>query len=191
MEWGNNYFHLINANTTAIELYPDEVFVFSVVYSPRTNTISDGVLIVEHNAPGSPSSINIRGLGVKVSESDCVDMPLVTGLIGNFPNPFNPYTTIRFVVGGSRFENPHPSPLLVGGGKGAVFGQRAVHIEIFNIRGQRVRTLLDGSQEFGAGEHSVVWDGRDDDGRTLSSGVYFYRMRAGEYTETRRMLLLK
>ena len=105
-----------------------------------------------------------------VSEYDETVPIARTGLLGNHPNPFNPYTTINFVVA------RHALP---------------VQIDIYNIRGQRVRTLLDGSREFGSGEHSVVWDGRDDNGREVGSGMYLYRMRAGEDVSVRRMVLMK
>jgi len=106
-----------------------------------------------------------------VSDDDATVKPLVTGLIGNYPNPFNPYTSIRYQVSGIRPEN--------------------VEINVYNVRGQKVRTLLDGSRGFEAGIHSVDWDGRDDNGNQMSSGIYFYRMTAGDFRETRRMLLLK
>jgi flagellar hook assembly protein FlgD len=64
-------------------------------------------------------------------------------------------------------------------------------LEIYNVRGQLVRTLLNGSQEFSAGSHSVVWNGTDDFGRSMSSGIYFYRIQTSEQTATRRMLLMK
>jgi len=88
----------------------------------------------------------------------------------NFPNPFNPYTTINFVVA------RHALP---------------VQLHIYNVRGQRIRTLLDGSTEFGAGSHDIVWNGRDDNGRNMSSGVYLYRIQAGDDVAVRRMLLMK
>jgi flagellar hook assembly protein FlgD len=87
----------------------------------------------------------------------------------NFPNPFNPETTIQFTIG--NVEN--------------------VILHVYNVRGQRVRTLLDGSREFETGQHSVVWDGTDDLGRSMSSGIYFYRITVGEDTAVRRMLLMK
>ncbi|MCL2064428.1 MAG: T9SS type A sorting domain-containing protein [Candidatus Cloacimonetes bacterium] len=94
--------------------------------------------------------------------------PIVkTGLLGNFPNPFNPETTIRFNV--------------------AV--ESMVSIDIYNIRGQKVKRLFDGFAD--RGSHTVVWNGKDDNGSELGSGVYFYRMVAGEVVETRRMVLLK
>ena len=106
-----------------------------------------------------------------VSEGDTVVARGESGLIGNFPNPFNPETSIKYQVSGIE--------------------EQFVQIQVYNIRGQRVRTLLDGNREFGAGEHSVVWDGTDDSGRSLGSGVYFYRMQAGEDVSVRRMLLMK
>jgi flagellar hook assembly protein FlgD len=66
-----------------------------------------------------------------------------------------------------------------------------VNIEVFDVRGRLVRTLLDGSLKFGAGVHNVVWDGQDDNGMQVGSGIYLYRMRAGEYMEVRRMVLMK
>ncbi len=84
------------------------------------------------------------------------------------PNPFNPATTIRYDV---------PT----GGAK--------VSIAIFDVTGRRVRTLVDGPQP--AGQRLVTWDGRDQGGRGVASGVYFYRMSAGAFTQTRKMVLLK
>jgi hypothetical protein len=115
----------------------------------------------------------------EVSEIDDVIDIYGTRLIGNFPNPFNPSTTISFAV---------ETPLMA-----------SVLIEVFDMRGRLVRTLLDGSLEqgqalqlrLGAGRHSVVWDGRDDKGNPVSSGIYLYRMVAGEYQSIRRMILLK
>jgi len=96
-----------------------------------------------------------------------VVVPEVTALQGNFPNPFNPSTQIRFDL--ARAEH--------------------VTIEIFNIRGQRVKTLVNGEME--AGRHNIEWAGTDDRGRTVGSGIYFYSMKAGEYSSTRRMVLMK
>jgi len=101
-----------------------------------------------------------------VSESDVV-FPLVTELRGNFPNPFNPETTISFSL--AKDSN--------------------VTIEIFNIRGQKIRTLV--SNYYQIGSYNVVWNGRDDNGNQVGSGIYFYRMNTGEYQAVRRMILMK
>jgi len=64
-----------------------------------------------------------------------------------------------------------------------------VQINIYNVLGQKVRSLV--NEEHPAGEYTVVWDGRDDNGRSVSSGVYFGVMRAGGDQSVRRMVLLK
>ncbi len=88
----------------------------------------------------------------------------------NFPNPFNPQTTISFDV---------PD------GEGAV----PVKIEIFNLRGQLVKTLLDGEKT--PGKYELVWDGRDSRGDDVSSGIYLYTMKVDGFNQTRKMVLLK
>ncbi len=93
--------------------------------------------------------------------------PLVSQLIGNYPNPFNPETRIAF----STVENG------------------PVAIDIYNVKGQKVRTLLNENRE--AGNHSVVWNGKDDNGKNVASGVFFYRMKSGKYSSTKKMILMK
>ena len=83
------------------------------------------------------------------------------------PNPFNPETTIRYDI---------LDPCIV-------------NIEVYNLKGQKVRTLLNEAKT--SGRHSVVFDAKDDRGNMLSSGVYFYRFTAGSYTSTRKMLLME
>jgi len=102
-----------------------------------------------------------------VSDIDETLVPNLTKLDGNYPNPFNPETTIRFSL--------------------AEAG--SVSIEIFSLKGQLVRTLV--NEGMSAGSHRVVWNGKDFKGDTVSSGVYFYRMRSGDYQAIKRMLLLK
>ena len=101
------------------------------------------------------------------NESDIVVTPLVTSLKSNYPNPFNPSTLISF-------DN-------------AVEGN--VQIEVFNVKGQKVRTLV--NDHFGVGSHSVEWNGTDENGKSVSSGIYFYNMRSGKYSSTRKMILMK
>jgi flagellar hook assembly protein FlgD len=64
-----------------------------------------------------------------------------------------------------------------------------VELTIFNIVGQKVVTLPQGMQS--AGEHTVVWDGNNESGNAVASGVYFYRLKAGDEVQSRKMLLLK
>ncbi len=85
----------------------------------------------------------------------------------NYPNPFNPTTSIRFFV---------PGPM-------------RVRLEIFDTQGRRVRTLVD--RAYAYGRHEVTWDGRDDRGRSVASGLYFYRLTTDGTTLTRKLTLLK
>jgi choice-of-anchor B domain-containing protein len=85
----------------------------------------------------------------------------------NYPNPFNPTTTIGYV--------------LPRGGQ--------ARLVVYDGKGRSVRTLIDGSQP--AGRHAVAWDGRDNGGRDVASGVYFYELQALGVTESRRMVFLK
>ncbi|MCK4656728.1 MAG: DNRLRE domain-containing protein, partial [candidate division Zixibacteria bacterium] len=85
----------------------------------------------------------------------------------NKPNPFNPATEISFTL-------PSPSH---------------VKLDVFNILGQNVKTLIDGYRP--AGDHTVTWEGRHGNGGPAASGVYFYRIEAGNFTKCKKMLLLK
>jgi hypothetical protein len=92
---------------------------------------------------------------------------IVNALYGNYPNPFNPSTSIAW--------------------SNAKAGN--VTIRIYNTKGQLVKTLV--SENKAAGSHRVIWDGRNDANRTVSSGLYFYRLDAPGFTSTRKMMLLK
>ena len=95
------------------------------------------------------------------------NVPEKFNLSQNYPNPFNPDTKINFSIPKSG----------------------NVKIEIFNILGQKVRTLLD--QEFNAGSYSSTWNGRNDFGKQLSSGTYFYSIETGSFRMTKKMILMK
>jgi len=94
-------------------------------------------------------------------------LPTEFALDQNYPNPFNPATTITF----------------------ALSTASQVTLDIYNVMGQRVRTLLDANMP--AGYHQIVWDGRSGVGKAVASGVYFYRISAGDFIQCRKMLLLK
>ncbi len=85
----------------------------------------------------------------------------------NFPNPFNPTTQIRFALPSSGF----------------------VTLQVFDILGREVKTLI--SSNYHAGNYSIVWDGRNSEGRAVASGVYLYRVNVNNYVSTKKMILLK
>lgn len=90
-----------------------------------------------------------------------------TELLGNYPNPFNPHTSISF----------------------ALKNHQRVRIDIYNVKGQHIRNLIDEPKE--RGNHAIVWDGKDMNGRPAASGIYFCRMLSQDYSANLRMMLLK
>ena len=98
---------------------------------------------------------------------DYKTVPLSYKLNQNYPNPFNPETRIYFEIPKSH----------------------DVKIVIYNVLGQMVRTLSD--ETFKAGSHIVNWNGRDDNGSLVSTGVYFYRIKAGDFIASKKMLMMK
>jgi len=108
-------------------------------------------------------------------------LPTTLKLGNNYPNPFNPETTIPFTV---------PDWNLLEFGEGSASGV-SIRFAIYNTAGQMVRLLLD-DDEVRSGSHEVLWDGRDADGRKAASGVYLYRVEGGaDAVITKRMTLLK
>jgi flagellar hook assembly protein FlgD len=70
-----------------------------------------------------------------------------------------------------------------------VFGEQYTTIEVYNIRGQLVKTLANGT--FKTGLYNVVWNGKDESDRKVSSGIYFYKMKTDDYSSIKKMILLK
>lgn len=104
---------------------------------------------------------------VGVENNNDKNIPLTFDLKQNYPNPFNPSTVIAYQIPQSEF----------------------VTLEIYNSIGEKVRTLVDGTQE--TGFYQVQWDGKNNSGNQLSSGVYLYRLSAGNYTNVMKMVLLR
>jgi len=102
-----------------------------------------------------------------VNEDHAAETPKVFTLNQNAPNPFNPATSISF----------------------SLAEDRNTSLVVYDALGRTVRTLVNGPLP--AGTHTVRWDGRDDTGAAVSSGVYLYRLTAGGVTETRRMTLVR
>ena len=138
-------------------------FEYNVEYTYYVKAIYE----CETEQESPPSNSVVIFIDDPTDIGDGTVIPTKTELYRNFPNPFNPETTIRF----------------------SVINSGNVSIQIYNLRGQKIKTLLENNMD--AGVHSVVWDGTDDSGRTVGSGVYFYQMQTTDFTDTKRMLLLK
>jgi len=95
------------------------------------------------------------------------ERPSEFDLSQNYPNPFNPSTKIEFTLAKSGFFT----------------------LQIYDTLGRKVRTLV--SEELSSGYKSVIWDGKNDDGKDVSSGVYFYQLKVGDFSQPKKMLLLK
>lgn len=107
------------------------------------------------------------GVTSAVDDKAGAEMPDTYHLAQNYPNPFNPLTIIQY-------ELPHPSQ---------------VTLAIYNLLGERVRTLVDAKES--AGIKQIAWDGRDGKGQHAAGGVYLYRLQAGTFVETRKAIFLK
>lgn len=128
----------------------------------------------------------------EVREED-VSLPENYSLGANYPNPFNPTTTIPFTVIGSRFMVHSPAHTTQGkavdGSQSMVNSPIHTTLKIYNILGQLVRTLVD--EEKTPGSYKVIWDGKDNSGKEVGSGIYFYQLKTEEYTATKKMVLLR
>ena len=127
------------------------------------------IYLASGSAPLNNIDLMIRCVisGVSGIGEDGAELPKVLALRENYPNPFNPTTAIEFDL---------PDD------------QRAT-LEVFNILGERVTSLID--DDMNAGTYRIIWEGRDDFGREMPSGIYLYRLKAGDTTISKRMIMLK
>jgi formaldehyde-activating enzyme involved in methanogenesis len=123
--------------------------------------------VIAEYASGALSEHTFTNLLNPTDNENNSQTPVKTALLGNYPNPFNPDTTINF----------------------ALDANSDVVINIFNNKGQLVKTVL--NKNMTTGQHSVVWNGIDKNGRTVPSGVYFIRMNSNGYSRTTKAVLMK
>jgi hypothetical protein len=142
-------------------------------YQPVSLTLNEQAYIMWADGRSSGKT-EILGLyaqklssSVSVSDNNTPSLSSIE-LKQNHPNPFNPQTTISFTL-----KNNSP----------------ALELKIYNLKGQMVKNLMSGSMN--RGSYNLVWDGKDDAGNNVSSGVYFYRLSDGKSTQQRKMVLMK
>ncbi len=123
--------------------------------------------VVATYANGNSLPSNQINYSYSSDNEDEHDPMLQTRLLNNYPNPFNPETTIRFSL-----KQAMPTKL-----------------SVYNLKGQLVKTLVDGTLP--EGMHQTIWNGKDHNNRSVASGIYFYRLKAGSYVSTRKMILTK
>jgi PKD repeat protein len=154
-EWDFNLDGSIDSNEPA----PTHTYTTPGVYSVRL-IVNDGEFI--------GTKINyITVLDPDLNENEKTEIPVQNALFSNYPNPFNPTTSISFSIERDGF----------------------VSLDIYNIRGQKIKSLV--SENKATGNHSVVWNGTDESGRNVGSGIYFYRIITDKFTSTKKMVLMK
>jgi hypothetical protein len=156
-------------------LVPTDNSFFNVYTEPSTDSGWYNITITARRVTAKSTVLEHSHIVVlKVNESSDVETgldnpnaPKTFSLFQNQPNPFNPTTQISYYL------------------------PKASHakLTVYNVLGQSVRVLYDGYQE--AGMQTVTWDGRNSDGVELSSGIYFYRLQAGDFNQTKKMSLMK
>jgi hypothetical protein len=154
---------LWNANNSPIE--PGDSAIFRLPIQLTNNNVDSIQVLVSTGSDNEVSLLNAMQKDIRNS------IPRDWMLYQNYPNPFNPTTTIEFDVPEVAGRIPRAA------------------IQIFNILGQRIRTIERGIHD--AGRYSVKWDGANENGVRVASGVYFYRLLAGEYASTKKMVMLK
>ena len=161
-QWGNNNFE--GCSYRYIQQYAS--------YSPgplitaEMNWFGPG-LIDASKFTGNIDYTPPRGTNPRPKLSFENGLPLTYNLRGNYPNPFNPQTAISYSLAEPGYAT----------------------LDVYNILGQRIVTLVDEYRE--AGNHTVIWDGTNEAGEPVASGVYLYRLQSGNYSDSKKMLLLR
>ncbi len=152
-----------------------------LIQAGSADLVSIEVTAKNEITPGNKQQLRLTKMLLSTStagkiEVDGVDAPTLPSafwLKQNYPNPFNPTTVIEFSI----------AP-----GEGGA-GMRDVTLDVFNVLGQKVRTLFSGSMA--VGPHSVEWDATSESGERIASGIYLYRLQVGAESQTRKMIFLK
>ncbi|MBA7530077.1 hypothetical protein ES705_22280 [subsurface metagenome] len=153
---------------TTGNLAPAASMEFYITFAPTEPGAETGNIIFTHNAMTSPDTVTVIGTGVVgIEEAKDDGVPTVYALSRNYPNPFKTETAIHYQL-------PQPN---------------VVTIVIYNVSGQRIRTLVNEHKD--AGFYTVHWDGRSQDSQRVSNGVYFCRMVVGEYISVKKILLTR
>jgi hypothetical protein len=156
----------LSPSGASYEVPINESKTYTLTFRPRSEIDYSGNIVILSNDT-ERLVYNIE-LVANLSNTSTVDKPaLISKLHGNYPNPFNPTTSIKFDL--SKSQN--------------------VEITIYNTKGQLVKQLVNGT--FNAGSHNVRWDGTDSNNRSVSSGIYMYKFNTSEEVQIKKMLLLK
>lgn len=149
-----------------VELENDNAAEWVLPYD-LTGVYSVGFVVGNGNKIGVNATYSIQVEKVPFDPTSVSDTPAVMAISGNHPNPFNPSTSIQFALG----SHGHAA------------------LDIYDVSGRKVRSLVGAGLD--AGNHTVVWDGQDDLGRSLPSGTYVARLRSGDQVSSHKLVLAK
>jgi hypothetical protein len=155
--------------TTGNIVFQKKSLNFSYSYPTLSDLNGDGLLecIVAKNEYPYQNKYYYEIYNTGITGVKSTEPPAKFSLSQNFPNPFNPETKISFTL----------------------TERKNVSIKIFNIQGELVKTLL--TTEFQLGDHEVVWNGENEFAQQQPTGIYFYEMRSGSYSQAKKMILLR
>ncbi len=165
---GSTQFYF-NIDSLNLKIKPGTQYYFNDVLNNAVYPVNSNSHM-EMTLPGYGSAILVfADKPFITSVNDNYNKPLTYSLDQNYPNPFNPTTTIRYSIGGQ--------------------GTAPVKIIVYNVLGQKIRTLVNDVKA--PGYYQVLWNGRNNAGEEVSSGVYFYLLKVNNFIQTKKMLLLK
>ena len=155
-------------NQLNYSLDPEQDLNVIIYFNPIADEEYSSNIIITSNDSNNPQVvISVNGIGSGVSNVDDSLVPQITELQGNYPNPFNPETAIKY----------------------AVKEDGVVSLKIYNLKGQLVKSLV--NEQVKAGRHSIVWNGKDNFGTDVATGIYLYRLETKTYNQTKKMMLMK
>ena len=157
----------ISVNPHEVDLSGGETQLINISFDAEELAIGNYICDIIINDGSAYETVIPVDMSVVTVDSEEDNIPLITGLSNNYPNPFNPETNISFSM------------------KEAC----DVELTIYNIKGKKVKTLLKDYRE--ADYYTLTWNGKDDSGKPVASGVYFYKMKTNKYAATKKMILMK
>jgi ribosomal protein L30E len=158
-------FSIVNP-TTPININPGANYILKLRFSPTSERVKTGNLIIAHNAPGSPTTVNLSGTGLGLSDISEGVSPNTFVLNQNYPNPFNPSTIIEYVL-------PEDS---------------YITLKIYNSLGIELKVLINRRQS--AGRYSIEWN-PDLEVGGLPSGVYYYKLQTEKTMQVKKMMYVR
>lgn len=155
---------LLDGNASVYIQYGDNYIPYNVVIDPQ--------MVVRYTNSGYYEEIikNVIEAWLPTTMKEKVNangLPLTFRLYQNYPNPFNAKTTIEYYLAKPSY----------------------ISIKIFNLMGKEIATLV--NEQKNAGNFSICWDGKDNSGKAIASGIYIYRIKANGFTEAKKLSLLK